>query len=303
MTRDFIAPPLTKNGNPLSAYGVNQIIDSVNTLRSNYFDFNVLKQRNINFNNIAAWTTRYALVHTFDYLYVNIAVNSAGPIKVYAKAGQNGTSTLIHTFSSYSAPTTLTQTISLTSLGYAYGDVYLISFSNPSTYNGAFTVQYLYEYTGSSLTAPTIPTLTSSTVVDDTYLNNIIDAIRNIPSYANVNVPFNGVGAPGDYNASAYMRWLGRRRSRYLSYGFRLIDQDVTAEFYIDSQLIHTQDSGNATGISTYNLSYDFQTNPAGITVPAIGADYTFSVEYDHNNATSAAAACYIDYAWEADYL
>lgn len=301
MTRDFLAPPLVKNGNPLSAYGINQIIDSVNTLKSNYFDFNVLNQRNVNINNINAWTTRYALVHVFDYLYINLYLEDSGPVEVYIRPGQNGTPSLLHTFTGYSAPTYVSQTINISSLGYNYGDVYLITLDNTSGYTGGISMQYLFEWNNAFLTLPTIPTLSSSTVVDETYLNNIITLIRDLPPSSNVNIPFNGVGAPGDYNASAYMRWLGHRRSRYLSYGFRLIDVDVTVDFYINGQLINTVVSGS--GTNPYNLYYDFQTNPAGITVPSIGTDYEFSVQYSHDNETSPAAACFIDYAWEADYL
>ena len=43
--RKFIAPPYFEDGNPLNAYGVNQIIESVNALESEFMDFKMLRPK------------------------------------------------------------------------------------------------------------------------------------------------------------------------------------------------------------------------------------------------------------------
>lgn len=308
MSKNYLIPPLMKNGNPLSAYGVNQIIGSINTIKSDYFDYNVLKQRTAMYNSFPAWESRYVLLHTFKNLRIVLYVaglNNMGNIKVYAKAiGKNKTSYLINTTAITTSPQTLTINLNMDSglggFNVSYGDIYLISLRNDYEDSGIVHCWYMYEYQDTAPVAPTIPTISASTVVDETYLNNIVNAIRNIPSRANVNVPFNGVGSPGDYNASGYMSWLGRRRSRYLFYGFLLIDGEVEIKFSINGQLISTTES-NAVGNNFYNLSYDFQTNPSGINVPSIGSDYSFSALFTHVDEGHPSAAAFVNYAYESD--
>lgn len=309
MTKNYVLPPLVANGNPLSAYGVNQLINTTNHIKSDFFDYNVLKQRTVMVNDFAAWESRYVLVHKFKNLRISVhvaALNEMGDLKIYArKAGVNQTSYLIHTATITTSPQTLEINLNMdTSLnGFTvnYDDIYLISFRNDYADSGAVTCLYMYEYVDTAPTAPTIPTLTSSTIVDEVYLNNIINSLRNLPVRPNVNVPFNGVGSPGDYNASGYMRWLGRRRSRYLWYGFWLIDGEVEITFKINGQTIYTQNSGSG-AVQFYNWGYDFVDNPASITVPAIGTDYDFTAEFDYVNEGHPAAAAFVNYAYEGDY-
>jgi hypothetical protein len=309
MTKNYVLPPLVADGNPLSAYGVNQLINTVNHIKSDYFDYNTLKQRTLMVNDFAAWESRYVLVHKFKNLRISVyvqALNGMGNLKIYArKAGTNQTSYLIHTATITTSPQTLEINLNMdTSLnGFTvnYDDIYLISFRNDYGNSGGVTCLYMYEYVDSAPTAPTIPTLAASTVVDEDYLNNIINSIRNLPARPNVNVPFNGVGSPGDYNASGYMGWLGRRRSRYVFFGCWLIDRDVEITFRVNNQAIKVQNSGTGT-TQFYDFSYDFVTNPNGITVPAIGSDYYFTADFDYDNETSPAAAAFVTYAYEGDY-
>ena len=309
MTKSYVLPPFVKDGNPLSAYGLNQMIGSVNTIKSDYFDYNVMKQRTIMVNDFAAWESRYVLVHTFKSLYIQVhveALNDMGDLKIYAmKTGKNQTPYLIHTQVITTSPQVLTITLnmdtSLNGFTIGYGETYLISFRNDYVDSGGVTCLYMYEF-DSSITpvAPTISTITSSTVITEEYLNNMINAIRAIPPRPNVNVPFNGIGSPGDYNASGYMRWLGRHRSRYVFYGCWLIDGEVEIEFKVNNQVIDTINSGSGT-VQFYNRSYNFQTNPAGITVPAIGDDYDFTAEFSHVNEGHPAAAAFVTYVYESD--
>lgn len=298
-----------KDGNPLSAYGINQMIGSVNTIKSDYFDYNVLKQRSVMYNDFAAWEARYVLVHTFKNLRIVINVeglNDMDDIKIYARlAGVGQTSYLIHTEAVTTSPQALTINLNMDSnlngFTVGYGDIYLISFRNDYADSGLVQCWYMYEYQDSAPTVPTISTLTASTVVGETYLNSIVNAIRGIPAKPNVNVPFNGVGSPGDYNASDYMRWLGIRRSRYLFYGFLLIDSEVEIEFRVNNQVISTTTSTGAGTDNYYNLSYDFQVNPSGITVPTIGQGYDFTAEFTHVDAGHPSAAAFVTYAYESD--
>ena len=309
MTKSYVLPPLVKDGNPLSAYGLNQMIGSVNAIKSDYFDYNVMKQRTIMVNDFAAWESRYVLVHTFKSLYIQVHVeglNDMGDLKIYAmKTGKNQTSYLVHTEVITTSPQILTITLNmdtnLNGFTIGYGETYLISFRNTYADSGGVTCLYMYEF-DSAITpvAPTISTITSSTVITEAYLNNMINAIRAIPPRPNINVPFNGIGSPGDYNASGYMRWLGRHRSKYVFYGCWLIDGEVEIEFKVNNQVIDTINSGSGT-VQFYDRSYNFQTNPAGITVPAIGADYDFTAEFSHVNEGHPAAAAFVTYAYESD--
>lgn len=309
MTTNYVLPPLVANGNPLSAYGVNQLINTVNNIKSNYFDYNVMKQRTVMVNDFNVWESSYVLVHKFKNLRMSIyvqALNGLGDIKIYAKkAGMNQTSYLIYTASVTTSPQVLEINLNmdtnLSGFTINYDEIYLISFRNTYGDSGGVVCMYMYEYVDSPPSAPTIPTLSASTIVDETYLNNMINSLRNLPARPNVNVPFNGVGSPGDYNASGYMRWLGRRRSRYVFFGCWLIDRDVEITFRVNNQVIKIQNSGTG-ATQFYNFSYDFVTNPNGIIVPAIGSDYDFTADFDYDNETSPAAAAFVTYAYEGDY-
>lgn len=309
MTKNYVLPPVVANGNPLSAYGLNQIINTTNAIRSEYFDYNVLKQRSTKYNDFPAWESRYVLVHKFKNLRINVyvdALNGMNNLKIYArKAGKNQTSYLIHTAAVTASPQILTIDLNMDSnlngFTVGYDDIYLISFRNDFQDSGAVVCLYMFEYVDASPTAPTIPTISANTVIDQYYLNNIINSLRRLPAKPNVNVPFNGVGSPGDYNASAYMRWLGRRRSRYLFYGCRLISGEVEITFKVNGQTIQTQNSGNGT-IEYYNFVYDFVSNPAGIAVPAIGSDYEFTASFTYVNEGHPDAAAFVNYAYEGDY-
>jgi hypothetical protein len=311
MTKDYIAPPVAKDGNPLSAFGVNQIIGSVNYLKSDYFDFSMLKQRTTMFDDFAAWSQRYVLVHAYSHLRIIVfcaAQNSMDNLFIYAKkTGQNQTEYLIHTEPINSVPDTLDITINLGSNPNGFsiepGETYLISLRNTKANSGMVRTLYMFEYLNNGAPAtPTIPTLSDSTVVNATYLNSIINSIRNLPTRPNVNVPFNGIGAPMDYNASGFMEWVGCRRSRYLLFGFMTIDKKVRVRFYVNNQLI-SDTTSVSTGRVNYNLSYDFQNNPSGITVPNVGSDYTFTALCTYVNEGHPAAAAYIRYAFESEYL
>jgi hypothetical protein len=310
MNKGYVLPPLVKDGNPLSAYGLNQLIGSINEVRSEYFDYNIMKQRTLMVNSFGAWESSYILVHAFKTLYIQVQVeglNDMGDLKIYAKkTGKNQTSYLIHTAPVTTSPQVLTIQLNMDTnqngFNVSYGEIYMISFRNTYEDSGGVVCLYMYEF-DSAITpvAPTIPTITSSTVIDENYLNNIISSVRSIPSRPKVNVPFNGVGSPGDYNASGYMRWLGRHRCKYIFYGCWLIDGEVEIQFKVNNQVIDTVNSGSGS-VQFYNRSYNFQTNPAGITVPAIGADYDFSAEFDYVDEGHPAAAAFVTYAYESDW-
>lgn len=306
--KDYIMPPNVIDGNPLSAFCVNSIIDVTNLLTADMFDFYMLKQRKTLFNNFNQFTQSHVLVHFYSDLRLEIFSEDDEEIQIYArKAFPSSTTYVIASVTpTINVVSTVEIDLDASPAGFSVspGEIYIVSLKTTANQNGRITVNAIYEYkTENYPVAPTIPTVSASTVLDASYLNNIINSLRGIPALPNVNVPFNGVGSPGDSNSSAYMRWRGLRRSRYLHFGFRLIDRSVDADFYINGQLIHEQGTGAVSGVNiVYHATYDFQTNPAGITVPSIGSAYEFKASYTHDNDVSMAGACYILYAYESNY-
>jgi hypothetical protein len=300
-----VQPPLMKNGNPLSAASVNQLIEATNFYGENVFGSNIGWQKFIGYGNITNSENRFAIVHKYDTLYIKLYhVDELRPLQVYArKAGQNQTLYVIHTADAIPVNNTTILTFNLASNpgGFSVnnGETYFIflEWDNATNQNGMIMVEYLHEQQASYWTVPTIPTLTSSTVVDDSYLNTLVNAVRNLRTL-NYSTNFGFVGIKTNQfqaQSNTYLRWRLKKKNRYLQVGLTVINQGII-RIYLNDQEISNQTKTNL-GTQDYQYVFDF-TNLPGITIPSDGVDYEIKVRfsiYDGNDDAFIRA----NYVWE----
>lgn len=227
--RKFIAPPYFENGNPLNAYGVNQIIESVNALESEFMDFKMLRPKMLikeQMKSLSSQTSSkngFILLKTFSHLRVAGISSGGNNIKVFLRrVGRID----VEIGSSNAASFNIE--VNLNGLGEDTpnaGELYIIFLTSSLTENDT-TINYIYEYDPSLLTMIAINTITNQDVIDKTYLNKFVDNIRNLPELAPSNPPFRGVGGrvawPSNVNyINQFAKWEGARINNFLRMRFR----------------------------------------------------------------------------------
>ena len=300
-----VQPPLMKNGNPLSAASVNQLIEATNFYGENVFGNNTGWQKFIGYGNITNSESRFALVHKYDTLYIKIYhQDNLTPFQVYAKkAGQNQTLYTIHTANAIPVgnSTTLTFNLATNPGGFSVnnGETYFIFLEWTNTnQNGMVMVEYLHEQQASYWSIPSIPTLSASTVVGDTYLNTLVNAVRNLRTL-NYSTNFGFVGIKTNQfqsQSNTYLRWRLKRKNRYLQVGLTGINKGIY-RIYLNDQLIK-EETKTAQGIQDYQYVFDYTNLPVGITIPSEGVDYEIKVRFNIYQGEEN-AFIRVNYVWE----
>jgi hypothetical protein len=242
--RKFIAPPYFENGNPLNAYGVNQIIESVNALESEFMDFKMLRPKMLikeQMKSLSSQTSSkngFILLKTFSHLRVAGISSGGNNIRVFLRrVGQAD----VEIGSSNAASFDIS--INLNGLGADTpnaGELYIIFLTSSLAPNDT-TINYIYEYKPSLLTMIAINTITNQDVIDKTYLNKFVDNIRNLPELAPSNPPFRGVGGrvvwPSVNNnyINQFAKWEGARINNFLRMRFRTkVSVNFSTSFHIN---------------------------------------------------------------------
>ena len=318
--RNFIAPPYFENGNPLNAYGVNQIIESVNALESEFMDFKMLRPKMLikeQMKSLGSQTSSkngFILLKTFSHLRVAGISSGGNNIKVFLRrVGQAD----VEIGSSNAASFDIG--INLNGLGANTpnaGELYIIFLTSSLTQNDT-TINYIYEYKPSPLTMIAINTITNQDVIDKTYLNKFVDNIRNLPELAPSNPPFRGVGGrvawPSNFNyINQFAKWEGVRINNFLRMRFRTkVSVDFTTSFHINNYNIG---SYYAQSQYSYNYVLNFTTREWTITNAVTGAQvggtaqngiqnitkgtfYEFRIESESNTTSNY---FYVDYVLES---
>ena len=324
--RNFIAPPYFENGNPLNAYGVNQIIEATNALESEFMDFKMLRPKilmkpPLKSLNDDGNKNGFVLLKNFSHL--RVAGTAGGSGTLYVNLRRIGQSDVVIGSGSLS---NFTITIHLNALSNPpnAGEVYLIYLTS-SNNDVDVTINYLYEYNAAALTKIPMTTITSSTVIDKTYLNKFVDNIRQIPDVAPCNAPFRGVGGRVNLSGTAnfinqFTKWEGVRLNNFLRMRFRTDEQ--THPLVLRFKIIYNSITYNigAFGASTdailkYDYLLNFTTRAWTITnatslqvaddgtadngiqnIPK-GSFYEFKVEGDSDSPSNK---IYIDYVLES---
>lgn len=305
--KNVLAPPTMTNGNPLSAFGVNQLIEATNFYGQQVFGNNTGWQRFVVYGSLDSAENRYVFVHKYDNLYINIYHTvDFEPLQVYArKAGAGQTMYLI--YNSDVTPsgnlTVLNIDLSTNPGGFSVNEneVYFvhIEFTNNSGSEMSI-IQYVHELEASFWTTPSITTLTASTVINDVYLNSLITPVKALSDLdVSTNFGFNGIRT-FQYQGQndTYMRWRLNHRNRYLHVGARIYAEGVL-RIYLDNQLIQTE-TKTTTTINDFVYLYDMNTiaGSLGITAPDIGEDYEIKFRFSQQNA-EASPWIRANFVWE----
>ena len=324
--RNFIAPPYFENGNPLNAYGVNQIIESVNALESEFMDFKMLRPKMLikeQMKSLGSQTSSkngFILLKTFSHLRVAGISSGGNNIKVFLRrVGQAD----VEIGSSNAASFDIG--INLNGLGANTpnaGELYIIFLTSSLTINDT-TINYVYEYNPSPLTMIAINTITNQDVIDKTYLNKFVDNIRNLPELAPSNPPFRGVGGRvvwptvNDNYINQFAKWEGARINNFLRMRFRTkVSADFQTSFHINaSGTNYNIGSYYAQSQSSYNYVLNFTTRAWTITNAVTGVQagsgtaadgvqnitkgtfYEFRIQSESNTTSNY---FYVDYVLES---
>lgn len=324
--RNFIAPPYFENGNPLNAYGVNQIIEATNALESEFMDFKMLRPKilmkpALKSLNVDGNKNGFVLLKNFSHLRVAGISGGSGTLSVHLRrAGQSdvviGSGNLLN----------FNITIHLNALSSPpnAGEVYLIYLTSNNN-EVDVTINYLYEYNADTLTKIAMSTITSSTVIDETYLNKFVDNIRQIPDVAPCNAPFRGVGGRVNLSGTTnfinqFTKWEGVRLNNFLRMRFRT-DKPSAENLTLRFKIFYNSTSYNigsffsGTTKNKYDYLLNFTTRAWTITnattlqevssgtadngiqsIPK-GSFYEFKVEGESNSPSNK---IYIDYVLES---
>jgi hypothetical protein len=324
--RNFIAPPYFENGNPLNAYGVNQIIEATNALESEFMDFKMLRPKilmkpALKSLDVDGNKNGFVLLKNFSHLRVAGISGGSGTLSVHLRrAGQSDVVIGSGSLSNFNI------TIHLNALSSPpnAGEVYLIYLTSNNN-EVDVTINYLYEYNAAELTKITMSTITSSTVIDETYLNKFVDNIRQIPYVAPCNAPFRGVGGRVNLSGTTnfinqFTKWEGVRLNNFLRMRFRTDEQ--THPLVLRFKIIYSSTTYNigafaaSTGaIRKYDYLLNFTTRAWTITnattLQEVGSEtadngiqsipkgsfYEFKVEGESNSPSNK---IYIDYVLES---
>jgi len=304
---NILVPPVMTDGNPLSAFGVNQLVEATNFYGEQVYGNNTAWQKFVAYGSLASSENRFILINKHDMLYINVyhTVNYE-PLKVYArKAGAGQT-----TYQLYSSNVTPTANVTELNIdlstnpgGFSInpGDVYFVHLdwtNNSGSEMGM--VQHLYEYETSFWTVPTISTLAASTVINGTYLNSLINPVRALKDLdLSTNYGFVGIKTNQELNQSnTYARWQMTHKNKYLHIGARIINESVLY-IYLNDQLIETETKTTATTedfVYLYNM--DTIATDKSITAPAYGDLYEIKFRFV-DSAGGSAPFLRANFVWE----
>lgn len=293
--KNVLAPPTMTDGNPLSAFGVNQLVEATNFYGQQVFGNNTAWQKFVAYGSLSSSENRFVLVNKYDNLYINIYHTVAyEPLKVYARKAGAGQTTY-QLYSSNVTPvsnvTELNIDLSTNPGGFSISpnEVYFIFLdwtNNSGSEMGM--VQNLYEYETSIWSTPSISTLTASTVISASYLNSLITPVKALSELdVSTNFGFSGIKTNQNLNQSnTYARWQMVHKNRYLHIGARIINEAVL-RIYLNDQLIETETKTTAT-TEDFVYLYDMNTiaTDLGITAPAIGDLYEIKFRFDDSAGT-----------------
>jgi hypothetical protein len=284
--RKFIAPPYFQNGNPLNAYGVNQIIEATNALESEFLDFKMLRPKMLIKKQMKAIDSEteskngFVLLKNFSHLRVAGNSTDGNVIQVYLKrVGKND----VKIGEAITASSSFDIYIHLNNLNENTpnaGEIYIIYLTS-SSLSADTTVNYMYEYNLAAITKIAMPTINGETIIDQAYLNKFVDNIRQLPDLAPSNPPFRGVGGrvswPGgtDNYINQFAKWEGVRLNNFLRMRFRTQrgTENLSVYFFIETnEGQFSIGSFFAGSLNSYDYVLDFTTREWTITNAITGS-------------------------------
>ena len=299
------APPLVNNDYFLSAYFTNQLSSLVNNVGGVVYGANVPRWTYGAATSINNDENIYVLTHKYDILKLYFVFgNTDMQIKVWLSKSDFGTGTLVHSQSYTSVgPATVTINLSTNPNGFSVGtnEIYFIKveFSKIGVTSDMGYIDHIYETQIGAVTKPTLDNITSATVLNEDYLNSLVNAARTLKSYVRPQaMPFVGIASTASASRNAtFLRWKLKHISRYLHISFKSATDGGGADgviLYLNNVKVKGWDNNN----STYTEIFDMQALPNSIAEPTFGAEYELKIEL---SISSGQFRLY--YIWELPYL
>jgi hypothetical protein len=297
-------PPYTKDGNFLSAYFINQLNDIVNSVGGAVYGANVPRWIEYSSDTLQPESNIYSLVHRFNTLSIKINFgNTDMLVKVYLTKDDGVLGTKIYEATTTSnGPLTLTFNLSTNPNGFSVnvGQLYFVRLyvSEVGTSSDFWSIEHIREINSGTIVKPTLPDITASTIIGQTYLNQLVDAARDLKSKIKVpSLPLVGwhfIGSAGRDNS--HIRYKLRHLSRYLHYGMKssIGGGADGLKLYINNVQLQSWDNDG----SYYVGAFDMTALPNSIAEPAFGSEYELKFEIDR---TSDFFELY--YLWELPYI
>lgn len=299
------SPPLVKNENLLSAYFTNQLSSLVNNIGGVVYGANVPRWTYGAATSINSNENIYVLSHKYSILKLYFVFgNTDMQIKVWLSKSDLGTGTLVHSQSyTGSGPATITIDLSTNPNGFsvATNEIYFIKveFSKIGVTGDMGYIDHIYETQIGAVTKPTLDNITSATVLNEDYLNSLVNAARTLKSYVRPQaMPFVGIASTASASRNAtFLRWKLKHLSRYLHISFKSATDGGGADgviLYLNNVRVKGWDNND----STYTEIFDMQALPNSIAEPTFGAEYELKIEL---SISSGQFRLY--YIWELPYL
>lgn len=299
------SPPLVKNGNLLSAYFTNQLSSLVNNVGGVVYGANVPRWTYGAATSINNDENIYVLSHKYNILKLYFVFgNTDMQIKVWLSKSDFGVGTLVHS-QSYTGdgPATVTLDLSTNPNGFsvATNEIYFIKveFSKKGVTSDMGYIDHIYETQTGAMVKPTLDNITSATVLNETYLNSLVNAARTLKSYVRPQaLPFVGIASTASASRNAtFLRWKVKHLSRYLHISFKSATDGGGADgviLYLNNVRVKGWDNNG----SNYTEIFDMQALPNSIAEPTFGAEYELKLEL---SISSGQFRLY--YIWELPYL
>lgn len=291
--RKFIAPPYFENGNPLNAYGVNQIIESVNALESEFMDFKMLRPKMLikgqlkGLDSLGNDKNGFIFLKTFSHLRI-AGIASSGLITLnLRRVGKSDVPILSIPSSNFDGTVHLNDLQDPPNAGELYV-IYLTSTSDTDV-----TINYFYEFNLTPITKISMSTIDQNSVITKSYLNNFVNNIRQLPDLAPSNPPFRGVGGRVAWPTSnvnyfnQFAKWEGVRLNNFLRIRFRTkrdVSETLSVNFYItasNNQYSIGDFSAPQNVFNKYNYVLNFSTKSWTINNAVTGEEVRTGISED----------------------
>lgn len=311
-TYDVSPPPLVTNGQYMSAYMYNQMVDYLNGMTDFVYGANIPRFR-WKFGNTVPADMVWMMQRRYNQLaiYGNFTpTGSTVTVKVYFGADD------INFTEVYSQAVTAgmrTITIDLTTAAYVppVDSIYFIKFGLIGGHSD-WQIEKIEERGANIIVAPTtIPTLANSDIITADYINNkVIASIKALATGAKpYNRPFQAPAMRDrtlEDGANGIFEWKINRVNRYLHVGFKTGSggggTDAIRLNINGTRLLQTSND-NLT--RDYVIDLQNMTTAAGylnnITAPAVGAEYSINF-YVEQAGVLPANGFYIKYIWELPF-
>lgn len=303
----FVAtpPPYVKDGKFLSAYFTNQLSETVNAVGGAIYGANVPRWIEYSGDTLQAMENIYSIVHKYDTLKIKFGFGNTDMIfKVYLTTDDGVLGTKIYEDTTTSdGPLTLTFDLSTNPNGFSVdvGQLYFIRIyaSESGESSDFWSIEFIREVSTGTIVKPTLSNITSASVLNETYLNSLVDAARDLRLKIQPTVlPFIGwnlIGSTGRDNT--YIRYKMRHLSRWLHYGMKGADSGGGADgikVWFNNTILANFDNDG----SYYFGAWDMTNLPNAIAEPGLGVEYEIKFE-----VVRASGVFQLFNLWELPYL